>query len=217
MGDVKMANEEGIRSYGPGKFYDIVDSYAHEMTLDGGADEEASLGEGNGWYGLMRVDQAFADRLHEIAKEHGDRLTDDEQELLDDTKAIILYERSDGIVEATWYDDLKEAEKDWAAIEEDTAEEDEEEEPEEEEEDEDDAFSDEEMRSGYVISDSRGGGYDVVHEHHHVGHYRSMENALEEIDVYMEKDKFYPNIYYVNDHGNVDLLDKDGNVIESRV
>jgi hypothetical protein len=207
-----MATEEGIRSYGPGKFFDIIDSYAYEITLDGGADEEVSLGEGNGWYGFMEIDEAFADRVHEIAKEHRDQLTDEEQDLLDESKAIIFFERSDGIVEATWYDDLKEAQEDWAKIEADV-----EEDEEPEDEDEDDVFSDEEMQEGFVISDARRGGYDVGHEHKHVGHYADMDEALEAIEAEMKRENFYPNIYYVNDHGNVDLLDMDGNVIKSRV
>lgn len=204
-----MAN--GIRSYGAGKFYDIIDSYAYEITPD----EEASLGEGNGWYGFMTIDQAFADRVHEIAKENKDRLTDEEQDLLDESKAIILFERSDGIVEATWFDDLKEAEKEWAAIEEDASDNEEEDDPEDDEEN--DLFSDEEMAGGYVISDSRQGGYEVAHEHKHVGHYEDMDDALEAIEAAMKSGNYYPNIYYVNDHGNVDLLDASGNVIESRV
>jgi hypothetical protein len=100
---------------------------------------------------------------------------------------------------------------------EDEEEEEEDEEEEEFEEEEDDVFSDEEMAQGYVISDARGGGYNVTHEHQHFEHYRSIENALEEINDEMEREKFYPNIYYVNDHGNVDLLDQDGNVVKSRV
>jgi hypothetical protein len=206
---------KGIRSYGPGKFYDIIDSYAHGVTLDGGADEEASLGDGNGWYGFMTVDQAFADAIHRIAKEEKDELTDEEQDLLDESKAVILFERSDGIVEATWYDDLKEAEKDWATIEEDV---DDGEDDEEDEDEDDDLFSDEEMASGYVISDSRQGGYEVAHEHKHVGHYDAIDEALEAIEAAMKGSNFYPNVYYVNDRGNVDLLERlTGNVIESRV
>jgi hypothetical protein len=209
---------KGIRSYGPGKFNTVIDGYAYEMTLDGGADAEASYGEGNGWYGFMEVDQAFADRIHEIAKEQKDRLTDEEQDLLDESEAIILFERSDGGVDVDWYDDPKEAAKAWAAIEadvEDVEDEDDEEDPDDEETD--DAFSDEEMAEGYVISDGRNGGYDVVHEHKHFEHYRSIENALEEIALSMEQNKVYTNIYYVNDHGNVDLIDANGKIIESRV
>jgi hypothetical protein len=73
------------------------------------------------------------------------------------------------------------------------------------------------MQSGFVISDSRNGGYDVVSEHKHFGHYEDMDEALEAIEAEMKRSNFYPNVYYVNDHGNVDLLDSDGNVIESRV
>jgi hypothetical protein len=87
----------------------------------------------------------------------------------------------------------------------------------EDEESDDDLFSDEEMRSGFVISDSRRGGYDVVHEGKSVGKYDDMDDALEAIEAEMKRSNFYPNIYYVNDHGNVDLLDSEGNVIESRV
>ena len=100
---------------------------------------------------------------------------------------------------------------------EDEEEEEEDEEEEEFEEEDDDIFSDEEMAQGYVISDARGGGYNVTHEHQHFDHYRSIENAIEEINDEMEREKFYGNIYYVNDHGNVDLLDQDGNVVKSRV
>ena len=206
-----------IRSYGPGKFIKIIDGYAYDVTLDGGADEEASLGEGNGWYGFLTIDQGFADRIHEIATENKDQLTDEEQDLLDESKAIILFERSDGIVEATWFDDLKEAKKEWAEIEADANDDEEEEDEGEEEEEGDDVFSDEEMVSGYVISDSRQGGYEVAHEHKHVGHYDDMAEALEAIEAEMKRSNFTPNVYYVNDHGNVDLLDASGNTIESRV
>jgi hypothetical protein len=70
----------------------------------------------------------------------------------------------------------------------------------------------------YEIQDSRYGGYDV-----HVGgrkgsaHYPSMDAALSYIRAHMEREQFWPDIYYVNDHGNIDLIDVDGNIIESRV
>jgi hypothetical protein len=109
-----------------------------------------------------------------------------------------------------------------AGIEEEGDEEDDEDDEEPEDEDEpedgeDDVFSDEEMAEGYVISDARGGGYAVVHEHKHVGQYKDMSKALKSIESASKRDGFYPNIYYVNDHGNIDLLDSEGNVIESRV
>ena len=130
------AAEDGIRSYGPGKYYTVLDSYAYEMTLDGGADEESTYGEGNGWYGLVWIDKGAKKRVREIAKENEDELTEEEDELLDDSVAVILFERSDGIVEADWFDTKKEAEKAWANVLADTEEGEEEEDDEEEEEEE---------------------------------------------------------------------------------
>lgn len=212
-----MATETGIRSYGPGKFNKILDGYIYELALDG-VDEEISLGEGQGWYGFLEFDEKTAKQVRELmaTRHEPDEPTEEEERLLTFTSAVILFERSDGIVEVEWFDNPVEAEEEWAEIEKEFSEDDDEEEPEEDEE-EDDVFSDEEMAQGYVISDARGGGYNVTHEHRHFEHYRSIENAIEEINDEMEREKFYGNIYYVNDHGNVDLLDQDGNVIKSRV
>jgi hypothetical protein len=130
------AAEDGIRSYGPGKFYTVLDSYAFEMTLDGGVDEEASYGDGNGWYGLLWVDKDTGDRVREIARKDEDELTEEEEDLLKSSKAVIFFERSDGLVEADWFDNKKEAEKAWADVLVDTEEGEEEEDDEEEEESE---------------------------------------------------------------------------------
>jgi hypothetical protein len=91
-----------------------------------------------------------------------------------------------------------------------------EDEPEGEEEDED-LFSDEDMAESYVISDARRGGYDVSIDSEKIGHYANKDEALDAIDERMEKEKFYPNIYYVNERGNTDLIDVNGKIIESRV
>lgn len=112
-----MAKEKGIRSYGPGKFATVLDSYAYELTLDGGADEEASYPqEGSGWYGLVWVDPDTRRAVREIAEADMGPLTEEEEELLADTSAVVLFERSDGIVEVDWFDDKEEAEEEWADI-----------------------------------------------------------------------------------------------------
>lgn len=106
-----------IRSYGPGKFVKLIDSYAYELTLDGGPDEEASYPqEGSGWYGLLWLDPETRDAVAKVAVDHDDEITPEEEDLLDDSKAVIFFERSDGIVEADWFDDKKEAEEAWAEI-----------------------------------------------------------------------------------------------------
>lgn len=106
----------GIRSYGLGKFYKIIDQYVYEITMDGGADREESYPEGGGWYGFVTLDSGTKKRVHDVAGEFDDELTEEEETLLDETAAIIFYERSDGIVEASWYADMKNADEDWAEI-----------------------------------------------------------------------------------------------------
>src|SRR5579872_2906776 len=87
--------ETGIRSYGPGKFYTILDSYAYEL----GPDREAGdSSEGAGWYGLLYFHgpqqlKAFED----LAKSHNDTLTRDEKAEVKNSVGMILFERTDGI------------------------------------------------------------------------------------------------------------------------
>jgi hypothetical protein len=69
----------------------------------------------------------------------------------------------------------------------------------------------------YIIQDSRYGGYDVYQGRKGIGHYPGMNAALRYIHAHMEHEQFYPNIFYVNERGNIDLLDQHGNIIESRV
>jgi len=108
-----------IRSYGPGKFNTLLDSYVYGLTLDGGADEEVSLGDGNGWYGFVGLGHDEVESVRDSMEKDGEPITTEEDELLESSPAVILFERSDGLVEANWFDDLDEAEKQWAAIEED--------------------------------------------------------------------------------------------------
>jgi hypothetical protein len=63
-----------------------------------------------------------------------------------------------------------------------------------------------EMETGVVIGDARGGGYDVAFEGRHLAHVGSMKAALIRAVERMEKMQYWPNVFYVNDHGNVSLL-----------
>lgn len=108
-----------IRPYGHGKFSTILDSYAYGLTLDGGADEEESIPDGGGWYGLVLIDDEARNAVHQNAASDGDELTEEEEQKLDESVAVILFERSDGIVETTWFEDEGEAEDAWEEIQED--------------------------------------------------------------------------------------------------
>jgi len=55
----------------------------------------------------------------------------------------------------------------------------------------------------YVISDRTRGGYTV---NHGIGHCFSFDGAISAILEDMDCKQFFPSIWFVNDHGNVDLL-----------
>lgn len=102
----------GIRPYGPGKFNTILDQYVYTVSLDGGADEEESSGNGDGWYGIMR-------HGYTIFRDHDpmlESLNEDEQEQLTSSAGVILREDSQGFVYVTYYDTKEELEADWAEI-----------------------------------------------------------------------------------------------------
>ena len=64
-------------------------------------------------------DTKTAEQVRELmtAQDKPDKPTKEEESLLTFTSAVIIYERSDGIVEAFWFDVLSEAEEEWADIE----------------------------------------------------------------------------------------------------
>jgi len=64
-----------------------------------------------------------------------------------------------------------------------------------------------------AIEDRPGGGYSVSF----VGEFKSFKAALKAIKRRSKEENFYPAIYYVNDHGNVELLDDEGDVLKSWV
>ena len=108
-----------FRSYGPGKFDSLFDSWIYAVSLDGGPDEEVGnvyeIGE---WYGFMSLDSQDAKQaVVDAAKEAGDApLTEEEQEELNNTVAVIIFENSQGFVQVEDYFDMGEAHKDWNRI-----------------------------------------------------------------------------------------------------
>jgi hypothetical protein len=95
-----MTTETGIRPYGPGKFSTILDQYVYTVSLDGGCDEEESIGEsGEGWYGLMRNGRTIF-RDHDPFLES---LTEEEKALLTESAGVIVTEDSQGFVYVRYY------------------------------------------------------------------------------------------------------------------
>lgn len=63
-----------------------------------------------------------------------------------------------------------------------------------------------EIQEGAVVHMSRGSGYDVSFTGRHLGHFKSRGGAFRAIAEKMEREKYWPNVFFVNDHGNTDLF-----------
>jgi hypothetical protein len=87
----------------------------------------------------------------------------------------------------------------------------------EETEGEDDFDLKTEMREGVVIGDARGGGYRVSESGKYIGSRPSFDEALKFAAQKMEDGKFFPNIFYVNERGNVDLLSIRPKIVKGKV
>jgi len=86
-----------------------------------------------------------------------------------------------------------------------------------EEELQDDPPTQEDLYENYVIFDARGGGYVVRYEDKQLGTFEDEDEALRAIGINMKKEDYWPSIYKVNDHGNIDELDTAGNSINGWV
>ena len=103
-----------IRSYGPGKFYTVIDSYAYGLVMDGFAD---SIYIGDETYDVVGGGPDLLKFVEEDAAESNDALSSDEVKFLRDSAGVIFFERSDGIVEAEWYASKKVLDRDIARLE----------------------------------------------------------------------------------------------------
>src|SRR6266699_2578944 len=101
-----------IRSYGPGKFNTILDSYVYEVSLDGGCDDEIGSVDEGGWFGMMRNGRTIF-RDHDPLLE---TLNEAEQELLTTSAGVIIEEDSQGFVHVTYYTADAELDVAWGAL-----------------------------------------------------------------------------------------------------
>jgi hypothetical protein len=106
-----------IRSYGPGKFDTIVDSYVYEISLDG-TDEELGESGGFGYYCTVKLGEDAVRLIEENYK--GDNvLTDEERGLIHNSAGAILEENSQGFVSIKYCDTYTELNALWQDIEKD--------------------------------------------------------------------------------------------------
>ena len=74
-----------------------------------------------------------------------------------------------------------------------------------------------EMESGIVIHDNTRGGYDLSAESKYLGNYPDFDDALQAAHNWKEKNQYWPNMFFVNDHGNVTHINDKGEEIDSIV
>lgn len=115
----QRSNPEGWRSYGPGKFDSMVDSFLYSATLEGWGDEETGDVEGPGAYTL--IVGSILEAAEAGAKNENETLTEAERDELKDDRAVILREDSQGFVSVDYYESEADARHDWKEIEEDVA------------------------------------------------------------------------------------------------
>lgn len=90
-----------------GKFDTAIDEYIYRLTLDGFGDQTGDV-EGPGYYSSIDLGFEILQRLRKEAIENGDRLTTEEETLIEDSVGAIVYENSQGFVYVTYYDDENE-------------------------------------------------------------------------------------------------------------
>lgn len=68
-----------------------------------------------------------------------------------------------------------------------------------------------------VIHDPAWGKVTLSVEGKLIGQYDDVDDAMGALRVWMDENQFWPAIYWVNERGNTDLVDIDGNILASWV
>lgn len=75
-----------------------------------------------------------------------------------------------------------------------------------------------ELAESAVIADAAGGDrYNLFVEGRAVARQVNWDKAVKAANVWMNRNKYWPNFYHVNERGNIDLLDNQGRIITSWV
>lgn len=85
-------------------------------------------------------------------------------------------------------------------------------------EEEDEVPDQDTLDNSAVIQDvRRGSGYDLFIDSKHIGTYEDWDEAVGDFRRIGKRSNYFPDLYYVNERGNVDLLDDKGEIIRSWV
>lgn len=119
--------ETGWRSYGPGKYDSIVDSYVHALSMEGWGDEEIGDVQDFGNYVIIASDPESSsvsspgflldrDAVPRIAREEKDELTREEIRELEGVIGVIIHEDDQGFVGITYFEFRNKLWKAWEQI-----------------------------------------------------------------------------------------------------
>jgi hypothetical protein len=75
----------------------------------------------------------------------------------------------------------------------------------------------EELRDSGVLSDARGCSYHVSLAGKTIGTFSDWDIAFKALKAAMERESYWPAIYHINDHGNVELLNGKGKCVRGWV
>jgi hypothetical protein len=195
-----------LTPYRPGKYSLQIDAFVHKLTLDGCDDETGNANE-TGWYGLLTgsLTDFDAETTEFHKRENG--LSAEDWEHLTQFVGAIVAENSQGFVSVEYFTTDAELTEAWARIEADQT-----------NDDDDEAETDDDETDEPTEGDLFTQDYRTFHE---VGNTSCFslrlgtsavvtvgadEDWKPAVRAYMDKQHFWPNVWQVSDHGNVELL-----------
>ena len=105
-----------IRSYGPGKYDTVMDSYVYELTMDGADEELGSVDELN-HFALVKLGRDGLKDIARVAKEQGGHLTLEEARRVRRSYGAIVETNDQGFVNIGYYSSKAKLDKEWKKIE----------------------------------------------------------------------------------------------------
>lgn len=111
-------NPDDIRRSESSKFGSVIDELFWQLSLDGGPDEELGESESFGWYGKMAIDRSIIADLDRAAKDAGvEPLNEAERKYVLSHAGVIIFENSQGFVNADFFRSKPEFEGAWQDLE----------------------------------------------------------------------------------------------------
>lgn len=210
----------------PGKYEGelAIAALLHELTGDGCDEEVGSIDENGAWYGLMRGPFGSLSQPVDITPEQiaEHELNETDLAYLASLAGVIVSEDSQGFVHVEYYKSEGALTTAWDAIVADLSDEDEDEDSEPTEpEDEDITTTDHETfyQSGREVLSRHRERYSneptdawYARIRNSAGHYEWFhlgnfgDDHLAALRAYMEREQWWPNVWFISDHGNAHLM-----------